>query len=141
MDTIAGAFVVPRHDVLQYGNQCTDKFFVRCVPVIFINSKKEPEGGVYGIKFRRLTVIRKSIRYHALTDTFSKRSKDYFSVLHPADRQAKPRNGNHSVAAPIAKPRVTRNHRLPVMATLHDKLIGSQHESFDFFIPKILLGQ
>src|ERR1700731_1989036 len=68
---------------------------------------EQPECRVDGVEFRGLAWVVKSIGQHALVEKADEGLKDFARLVWIAGRQCQPAQGNHRVAPPIRKPRVS----------------------------------
>src|SRR5580704_16095773 len=122
--------LVPRNDVGEYRIEFSaNEVMVVRIAKKFVHHVKHPERGVGGIIFRRFTSFRKPVGQHALIDAGGKSPQDAASVLISSRDKGESGQGNHRVAAPIAKPGITRDHGL-MFATRHQELVCGGSELF-----------
>ncbi len=91
-----------------------------------------PERRIGGVVFRLASSVRKVVREHAAIHIARKSKKDLLRRIRAAGRKRQPRQSNHGVAAPVAKPVIAGDDAAAVgffgQAALHNKLIGGKDE-------------
>ena len=90
----------------------------------------EPERGIHGVVFRRLSLVWKAIRQHSAVDVPKELQQYFFGCVGLVGGQEEAGQSDHGVAAPIAKPVVSSDYRFERRSG-DDEMLGRGFQLLD----------
>ena len=131
-NAIAGAGDLPGNDFLQHREHLSQGLGVVAGLYIGAPGLDVPQCGIGGVVGERLASSGEQIGQHALIGEAGKGAQDAPRDIVAACGQRQPRQGNHGVAAPVAKPGIAGNHRFAIgqirQGPGEQETVGSQQQ-------------